>query len=327
MMRAYRGIVCEKNINDMIFLTSEGEFVHGIPLVTDPEVGEEVEFHLVTTTNLRRKRMKPFFIGPALIAAVLLVFLVASLIPQTNSAYAYVQVEGDQAIEFGVDGEGNVVSLRSLDEAPNLELQDWEGLPIGIVLAKVVKEIAPKNDELAVTTVYEKQGQAELKKRIDQAVNKISNDHAEKKWSIQESTVQERKEANKNNKSIKKFKQKEQHLPAVEQKIENPATKNQPEKQKIPDQSNKKEKDKEKNTPNPNNNKEKSTPANKQLNNNNEKQQENKNQNKSPASQEKSENHNNVNSNNKGNNKNNDNGGNKNEHSNKDNNNGNNPIK
>ena len=321
MMRAYRGIVCEKNTNDMIFLTSEGEFVHGIPLVTDPEVGEEVEFHLVTTTNLRRKRMKPFFIGPALIAAVLLVFLVASLIPQTNSAYAYVQVEGDQAIEFGVDGEGNVVSLRSLDEAPNLELQDWEGLPIGIVLAKVVKQIAPKNDELAVTTVYEKQGQAELKKRIDQAVNKISNDHAEKKWSIQESTVQERKEANKNNKSIKKFKQKEQHLPAVEQKNENPATKNQPEKQKIPDQSNKIEK--EMKTPNPNNNKEKSTPANKQINNNKEKQQENKNQNKSPASQQKSENHNNVNSNNKGNNKNNDNGGNKNEHSNKDNNNGN----
>ncbi|WP_342600170.1 anti-sigma factor domain-containing protein [Psychrobacillus sp. FSL H8-0483] len=323
MMHAYRGIVCEKNTNDMIFLTSEGEFVHGIPLVTDPEVGEEVEFHLVTTTNLRRKRMKPFFIGPALIAAVLLVFLVASLIPQTNSAYAYVQVEGDQAIEFGVDGEGNVVSLRSLDEAPNLELQDWEGLPIGIVLAKVVKQIAPKNDELAVTTVYEKQGQAELKKRIDQAVNKISNDHAEKNWSIQESTVQERKEANKNNKSIKKFKQEEQQPPVVEQKIENP--KNQQEKQKIPDQSN--EIEKEMNTPNPNNNKEKSTPANKQINNHKEKQQENKDQNISPASQQKSENHNNVNSNNKGNNKNNDNGGNKNEHSNKDNNNGNNPNK
>lgn len=322
-MHAYRGIVCEKNTNDMIFLTSEGEFVHGIPLVTDPEVGEEVEFHLVTTTNLRRKRMKPFFIGPALIAAVLLVFLVASLIPQTNSAYAYVQVEGDQAIEFGVDGEGNVVSLRSLDEAPNLELQDWEGLPIGIVLAKVVKQIAPKNDELAVTTVYEKQGQAELKKRIDQAVNKISNDHAEKNWSIQESTVQERKEANKNNKSIKKFKQEEQQPPVVEQKIENP--KNQQEKQKIPDQSN--EIEKEMNTPNPNNNKEKSTPANKQINNHKEKQQENKDQNISPASQQKSENHNNVNSNNKGNNKNNDNGGNKNEHSNKDNNNGNNPNK
>ncbi|WP_313894233.1 hypothetical protein [Psychrobacillus sp.] len=306
MKRTYRGIVCEKNNDHMIFLSKEGEFLRGIPLVTDPGVGEEVEFHLAPTINLRRKRMKPFFIGPSLIAAVLLIFFIASLISQTNSAFAYVQIEGEMAFEFGVDEEGNVMSLRSIDDASAIELGDWEGLSFGTVLANTVNQIAPRNSELVITTVYEKQEQAEFKKRIDQAVNEVTNAHADKTWSIQESTVKEREEANKNNKSIQKFKNKVKEPKIEEKQRENPTSKNQPEKQKIPEQSNKKEK----NISIPNNNKEKSTPANKPPNNSKEKQQENNDQDRSLNLQDKSKYGNNANSNNNGNIKNNGNSGN-----------------
>ena len=72
MMRTYKGIVCEKKNEYMVFLTKEGEFLRGTPIGPTPEVGEEAEFHLVAVPTLLRKRMKPLFVGPAIVAAVLL---------------------------------------------------------------------------------------------------------------------------------------------------------------------------------------------------------------------------------------------------------------
>ncbi|WP_177184382.1 anti-sigma factor domain-containing protein [Psychrobacillus sp. OK032] len=172
-MRTYKGIVCEKKNEYMVFLTKEGEFLRGTPIGPTPEVGEEVEFHLVAVPKLLRKRMKPLFVGPAIVAAVLLLFVVASLIPQTSNAYAYVQLEGETTVELGVDEEGNVVSLRSLDESTLFELDEWEGLPLNIVLAEAMNQLQSTNEDIDITTVYEKEDQEELKKRIDQAVNEV----------------------------------------------------------------------------------------------------------------------------------------------------------
>ncbi|WP_144511957.1 anti-sigma factor domain-containing protein [Bacillus sp. FJAT-22090] len=283
MMRTYKGIVCEKSDKYMVFLTNEGEFLRGIPLSTDPEMGEETEFRLIAATSLYRKRLKPFVIGPALVAAVLLVFLVASFISQTNPTYAYVQLEGDSGVKLGVDKEGNIVSLLSLDELPILESDEWEGLPIGIVLAKVVRKIEPENEELHITTVYEKQGKEELKKHIEQAVIKVQNEHKSK--------VEERK------------KDKQKPTP----KVEPPAVENkekQPKapvinKQMVPKSTSKPDKEENSST-----NKEQHKPnsaANK--NKNTEKQPQKNNKGKSHPSENRSQNSNN-NKNNNGNNNN-----------------------
>lgn len=204
MMRTYKGIVCEKRNEYMVFLTKEGEFLRGTPIGPPPEVGEEAEFHTVAVQTPRPKRMKPFFIGPAIVAAVLLLFVVASLIPQTSNAYAYVQLEGETTVELGVDEEGNVVSLRSLDEMTPFKLDEWEGLPINVVLAKAVKQLISENEKIIITTVYEKQNQEELKKRIDQAVNEVQKQSLNK--------IENTKPA-KENKSIPK-----ETPPAVEHK-------------------------------------------------------------------------------------------------------------
>lgn len=169
MMRKYRGIVCEKKAHYTVFLTENGEFLRGTPLITDVQIGEEAEFHLISSAT-STKRMKPIFIAPALVAAVLLIFLVASSwFPQTTTAYAYIQVEGDSTIEIGVDDEGNVISLHSTTGV----MKDWEGQSIDLVLAKAVEQVSTDKKELVVTTIYEKEDKPKLKKQIEKAVQKV----------------------------------------------------------------------------------------------------------------------------------------------------------
>lgn len=168
MMRKYRGIVCEKKASYTVFLTENGEFLRGVPLIADVQIGEEAAFHLIASTTSKR-RMKPIFIAPALIAAILLLFLVASWFPKATPAYAYLQVEGDSTLEIGVDDEGNVISLRSLDKK-QVEIDEWEGLPVEIVIAKAIEEVGNTTHKIEMKTVYKKKEQIELNKRIEKAI-------------------------------------------------------------------------------------------------------------------------------------------------------------
>lgn len=212
MMRTYKGIVCEKKSKYSVFLTEEGKFLRGIPIIPNSEIGEEVEFQLVTGA-LQQKRAKPFFIGPALVAAVLLVFLVASFIPKTSSALAaYVQLEGETALELGVNQKGNVVSLRSLANEP-ISMGEWEGLPLAIVLDKAVSQMNPKVEKLEIIMVYENEEPA-AKKIVEEAVRTVQNEHANRTWHVSESTEEERTKANKNNQTIKQLRKIEQ-APAI----------------------------------------------------------------------------------------------------------------
>lgn len=180
MMRKYRGIVCEKKASYTVFLTENGEFLRGVPLIADVQIGEEAAFHLFASTTSKR-RMKPIFIAPALIAAILFLFLVASWFPKVTPAYAYIQVEGDSTIEIGVDEDGKVISLQSSTET----MSDWEGQPMDLVLAKAVEQISTDKNELAVTTVYEKEDKPKLKKQIEKAVQEVNKKPLQQKNSIE----------------------------------------------------------------------------------------------------------------------------------------------
>ena len=166
-MRTYRGIVCKKNRDDMIFMTAGGAFVRGIPLITDPEIGDEVEFRLVATSPLIMIRKKKLLLGPALVAALLVIFLVATLIPKSNSVYAYIQINGEVPIELGVDEDGKVISVHSQQ---NLETDQWTGRPLVAVLPEVVEKVAATKKDINITTQYEKQDNIRLNKQINKAV-------------------------------------------------------------------------------------------------------------------------------------------------------------
>ncbi|MER2070855.1 MAG: hypothetical protein ABS898_02985 [Psychrobacillus sp.] len=211
MMRNFRGVVCEKKDDYYIFLTSEGEFLRGIPLVDDPMIGSEAEFQLLEAkAPFLLTQIKPKILAPILVAAIVLIFCVASLIPQQTSAYAYVQLEGEHAVEIGVDEDGQVISLRSLDEDTPIDINNWEDLALAAVLVHAVKQVGAAQDELVITTVYENETNQEVKAQVNQAVKEVKAVQSEQHINVTESSAEERKKANKNNTSIQKYKQKEQ---------------------------------------------------------------------------------------------------------------------
>ncbi|MEI4768862.1 anti-sigma factor domain-containing protein [Psychrobacillus sp. FJAT-51614] len=221
-MRPYNGIVCEKKTKYMIFLTKEGKFLRGIPLKSNPEIGQEVEFHLYKATTLNEKWAKPSFLAPVIVAAVFLLFVIVSFIPTPGTALAYVQLDAKNSVELGVDQEGLVVTLRSLNESAPIQLEDWEGNPVDIVLANAVKLISPIAKEIAITTIYENNIESsEIKEIIEVAVEEVQSEHTEKVWTINESSIEERKEADKHNISIQKLKEVENESKIEDNQREN----------------------------------------------------------------------------------------------------------
>ena len=236
MMRNYRGVVCEKKATYTIFLTEDGEFLRGVPLIADVQIGEEAEFHLIASATTKRP-MKPIFIAPALIAAVLLIFLVASWFPKTTTAYAYIHVEGDSTIEIGIDEEGNVMSLHPTTGT----MKEWEGQSIDLVLAKAVERVSTDKKELAVTTVYEKEDKPKLKKQIEKAVQEVKKEKPSSSKNPIEpkpKNVQPKEEKTKAPGQIKKEEKspnpttpatnKEQKIPPTEKPVSNKETKDKP---------------------------------------------------------------------------------------------------
>ena len=211
MMRNFRGVVCEKKDNYYVFLTSEGEFLRGTPLVDDPMIGTEAEFQLLEAkAPFLLTRIKPKVLAPILVAAVVLIFCVASLIPQQTSAYAYVQLEGEHAVEIGVDEGGQVISFRSLNDDSPIDINNWENLALAAVLGQAVKQVGAAQDELVITTVYENEANKEVKAHVDQALKEVKSVQPGQQINVKESSAEERNKANEKNKSIQQYKQKEQ---------------------------------------------------------------------------------------------------------------------
>ena len=159
MMRTYRGIVCDKKNKYTVFLTDKGDFLRGIPICETPDIGDEVDFQLVSTPSLFSRKVKPRFVGAVMFATVLLFSIVASLIPMNDKVMAYVQLETDSALELGVNQKGKVISLRYLNETlaePGNSLVEWKGYPIRIVLDTAVKEVSAGTSgvQVIITTIF-----------------------------------------------------------------------------------------------------------------------------------------------------------------------------
>lgn len=172
-MRTYKGIVCEINKNYMIFMTADGEFLRGIPLVTNAQIGDDVEFQLFATSSLSKKR-KSFIIAPALVAAVIMIFLVTALFPTTNNAYAFVQIGNE--LELGIDEEGTVISVKPMNNEPTYTLDTkLEGLPVDLALTKAITQLEKQNENVPITTKFNDDHPSKAKEKILDTVNKAKN--------------------------------------------------------------------------------------------------------------------------------------------------------
>lgn len=224
MMRTYRGIVCDKKNKYTVFLTNKGDFLRGIPIGETPEIGDEVDFQLVSTPSTFSRRVKPRFVGAVMIAAVLLFSIVASLIPMNDKVMAYVQLETDSALEFGVNQKGKVISLRYLNETlaePGNSLVEWKGHPIQKVLDNAVKELSADTSgvKVIITTIFPNaKSQHKVQGIVGSAVREVRSAHNELTWGVADSTAEERAMANRHKMSIHKFKVSQQGPPVNEKK-------------------------------------------------------------------------------------------------------------
>lgn len=187
MMKTYRGIVCEKNKNDIIFMTANGEFLHGTPLLPNPEIGDEVEFYIVTTALPIKKRNKFFIYTPVVVAAVLMIFIMTSIFSNPQSAYAYIQLKGDHSIELGINEKGKIISAQTLDKS-SINQEDWQGLTVHAALTKAVNELSSNKKKIEITTEYEKDDPSEIKNQIEKAVKEIKTKNSNQFNKTNEST-------------------------------------------------------------------------------------------------------------------------------------------
>jgi hypothetical protein len=224
MMRTYRGIVCDKKNKYTVFLTDKGDFLRGIPIGETSGIGDEVDFRLVSAHSPFSRKVKPRFVGAVMIAAVLLFSIVASLIPVNDKVMAYVQLETDQALEFGVNQKGKVISLRYLNETlaePGNSLVEWKGHPIRKVLDTAVKELSADTSgvKVIITTIFPKaKSQHKVQGIVGSAVREVRSAHKELTWEIADSTAEERVMANKHEMSIHKFQVSQQGSPMKKKK-------------------------------------------------------------------------------------------------------------
>ena len=206
-----------------VFLTDKGDFLRGVPIGKTPDIGDEVDFRLVSSPSLFSRKVKPRFVGAVMIAAVLLFSIVASLIPIDDKVLAYVQLETDSALELGVNQKGKVISLRYLNETlaePGNSHLDWKGHPIHIVLDTAVKELTADSSDVKViiTTIFPKaKSQHKVQGIVGSAVREVRSAHKELTWEVAESTAEERVMANKQEISIHKFKVSQQ-VPLMKEK-------------------------------------------------------------------------------------------------------------
>ncbi|MCR2823070.1 anti-sigma factor domain-containing protein [Lederbergia panacisoli] len=233
MMRKKRGIVCEKKKYYTIFLTNNGEFLPGTPLAGKAEIGDEVEFLQVSRPSLFVRKTKPVLLGSLMMAAVFLFFIVASLVPNTDKVMAYVQLDTDRALEFGVNQKGHVISLRQLNDASTEfwdSFDEWKGKPIRTVLENALKESSkqPSDVQIMITTIFpDSERNDKVHEIVDNAVSGVQKSHKELTLEIKESTSEDRLMADEQQMSVHEFIKSKQQVDIPVEKDALPETEQQ----------------------------------------------------------------------------------------------------
>lgn len=192
-----KGIVCEIKNEYCVFLTADGQFVRGIPISADVQIGDEAVFHEWVEVA---KKPSPFkrAMFPIITAAAVLMILFATVLNPSQSVHAYVQVNGIEAVEFGLDEDGHVVEVRSLNGG-ELELKTdvYKGKPLEEVIVDMIDYNEEQPVPLSITTVFTSKAEGDKSKQaIEQAITAVKEKYDTNELSVFEATEQDREEAN-----------------------------------------------------------------------------------------------------------------------------------
>jgi hypothetical protein len=173
MINKTRGIIVEQNNENVTILTPDGQFIRGV--ADGQEVGSEV----LVTPLLSQKRSYQSLGRKAIpaitvLAAALLLVLTLLFLPLREPALAFIQLEVNPAVEFGIDQEGKVREMAALNDdgaALIRELESWSGKEVTKLISLIFAEYGETDGELAVTAV--RTGDEKLAAALDRTVRFI----------------------------------------------------------------------------------------------------------------------------------------------------------
>ncbi|WP_035002486.1 anti-sigma-I factor RsgI family protein [Bhargavaea cecembensis] len=157
-MNKIKGIVVEQNKGSVVILTPDGRFIKGES--ENREIGSE---SLVVPSE-PEGRLQTFTRKPAaaaLLAAAVLILLSALFLPFREPALAFIQLEVNPAVEFGIDSEGKVRELTPLNDDGSALIRtfgDWDGKNVTVLLGRIFAEYGEADRELTVTSVESEDG-------------------------------------------------------------------------------------------------------------------------------------------------------------------------
>lgn len=173
MINKTRGIIVEQNNGNVTILTPDGQFIRGVA------EGQEVGSEVLVTPLLSQKRSyqsagRKSIPAIAVLAAALLLVLSSLFLPFREPALAFIQLEVNPSVEFGIDQEGKVRELAALNDdgaALIRELENWNGKEVTKLISLIFAEYGETDGELAVTAV--RTGDEKLAAALDRTVRFI----------------------------------------------------------------------------------------------------------------------------------------------------------
>lgn len=180
-----RAIVMSLQGKKAVVLAPGGRFLK-VPSRNQWQVGDEIDLEEGTeTSGIRRiARRRTWAAGSAACAAAALVLLAGSLWLRTPSVVAYVSMDVNPSIEFGLDSKERVLELHALnrDAEPIVAELKFKGKDIGEVAEEIAEELAERHilnggdSEVVLASVAVKkvdsEWEAEVAEKMKQAIEK-----------------------------------------------------------------------------------------------------------------------------------------------------------
>lgn len=195
----------------LTLLTPDGEFLRARKQHNHYQIGQEVDFFTVAAIDRKKPLLMKLFAsfkGRAVAAAALaMLFSLIMFFPfyQNGQVYAYMSIDINPSLEFGVNENLQVIELTSYNKEGQTiieEIDDWKKEDFVIVTEKILAKIKEKgyineNKDMIISTVYTGKREKSSDREILKELNKIESDMQKQdlKVKIVEGTAEEREKA------------------------------------------------------------------------------------------------------------------------------------
>jgi hypothetical protein len=177
-----RGTVMEAGNNKAVVLTPDGQFIR-IKVRREVAIGDEISWTAADSVPVWRRSVfrRRRWMSYAISTAALLFLMLGLWSFRTPPVVAYVSMDINPSIEFGLDSHERVRELRAVnqDAAPFLEGMDYQGKPIESVMAILAKKLTDAHiltggdGEIVIASVRLRSVDTEWEVRVTDKIERV----------------------------------------------------------------------------------------------------------------------------------------------------------